>query len=186
VKPVLRLGGRYDVRLRKRINRAPSPVFAYVAPWASIMLGSLVTGWLTIASTPIVPPLGFLLLVGWRQLRPGLLPVWAGMPLGLFDDLVSGQPMGSAILLWSVASIVIEVIETRWPWRNFAIEWAIAAALIAADIVLAGLIASGLAHPEWLLALLPQLGLALLGYPLAARLCARLDRYRLLPFRVID
>ncbi len=90
-------------QFRKRINRAPSPFIARGLPWLSIMLASLVPGWLVIASAPVMPPLGFLVLVAWRQLRPGLLPVWAGLPLGLFDDLYSGQPLGSAVLLWSLA-----------------------------------------------------------------------------------
>ena len=63
------------------------------------------------------------MLLGWRMVRPGLLPLWAGAPLGAFDDLVSGQPFGSAILLWSLAMIAIELIETRFPWRGFWQDW---------------------------------------------------------------
>jgi len=62
-------------QFRKRINRAPSPIIARGLPWLSIMLASLVPGWLVVASAPVMPPLGFLVLVAWRQLRPGLLPV---------------------------------------------------------------------------------------------------------------
>ena len=71
----------------KRINRAPSPFIARSVPWLSIMLASLLPAWLLIASAPVMPPIAFLMLLAWRQLRPGLLPVWAGLPLGLFDDL---------------------------------------------------------------------------------------------------
>ena len=77
------------------------------------MAGKMGPGWLLIASAPVLPPLGFLAFVAWRQLRPGLLPVWAGLPLGLFDDLFSGQPFGTAVMLWSIAAIVLDVIEAR-------------------------------------------------------------------------
>ena len=71
--------------LRQRINRAPSPIIAVGLPWLSIILGSMLSTVLVIASAPIMPPLGFLTFLAWRQLRPGLLPIWAGLPLGLVD-----------------------------------------------------------------------------------------------------
>ena len=67
---------------RSRINRAPSPVLAVATPWLLVMLGSLSPALPVIASAPVVPPLGFLVLMAWAQLPPGLLPVWAGVPLG--------------------------------------------------------------------------------------------------------
>ncbi len=78
----------------------------------------------------MLPPFGFMLLVAWRQVRPGLLPVWAGLPLGLFDDIYSGQPFGSAMLLWSLAMILLELVEARFPWRNFLLDWLVSAVLI--------------------------------------------------------
>src|SRR5919112_511136 len=102
-----------------RINRAQSPILAYGLPWASILLGSL-TPWLPIiAPAPVLPPLGLMMLLAWRLLRPGLLPLWAGLPLGLFDDLYSGQPLGSGILLFSLALLAVELIELRFQWRSF-------------------------------------------------------------------
>lgn len=169
-------------RSRRRINRAPSPAVARSVPWISVMLGTLLPGWLFMASAPYVPPLGFLTLLAWRQLRPGLLPVWAGLPLGFFDDLYSGQPMGSAILLWSVAMIVIEVIELRFPWRNFALEWLLATAMIVVYLIgaLGAANATGGNAPVAVLA--PQVILAVLVYPFVGRIVAALDRFRLIPF----
>lgn len=111
---------RLDPRARsdiygKRINRAPYAWRVRSVPYVTIMLGSLLPVLLIADLMPLFPSLGFLLLLGWRMVRPGLLPLWAGAPLGAFDDLVSGQPFGSAILLWSLAMIVIELIETRFP-----------------------------------------------------------------------
>ncbi len=169
-------------RFRRRINRAPSPVVARSVPWLAVMLGSLLPTWLFLASAPYVPPFGFLTLLAWRQLRPGLLPVWAGLPLGLFDDLYSGQPLGSAIMLWSIALIVLEMIELRFPWRNFALEWAVATALIVV-YVLGSLGAANVAGGNAPITVLaPQIILAVLVYPFVGRVVAALDRFRLIPF----
>lgn len=172
-------------RFRKRINRAPSPLLARSVPWATVMLGSLLPAWIFIASAPFLPPFGFLVLVAWRQLRPGLLPVWAGLPLGLFDDLYSGQPLGNGVFLWSVAVIALDVIEARLPWRNFFTEWLVAAALIGAYIVLSlgvANIAGGAAPVE---VVVPQVILSVLLYPVIARMVAAFDRFRLIPFREV-
>jgi len=170
---------------KQRINRAASPVLALTTPWLLVMLGSLSPSWPVIASAPVLPPFGFLLLVGWQQLRPGLFPVWAGFPLGLFDDLFSGQPFGSAVVLWSAAMIALDFIDHRFPWRGFALNWLVASAFIAAYLLFALQIANlggGNASP---LVLLPQLAVAVLVYPLAARLVALADRFRLIPIRKI-
>lgn len=167
---------------RRPINRAPSPLIARSVPWLSIMIGSLLPTILIIASAPILPPLGFLVLIAWRQLRPGLLPVWAGLPLGLFDDLFSGQPLGSAVLLWSATMITLDIIETRLPWRNFVIEWLVASALIAAYIALGLVIADITNGSTSFHVIVPQMILSIVVYPVVGRVVAAFDRTRLTPF----
>ena len=170
---------------KPRINRAASPVLALATPWLLVMLGSLSPSWPVIASAPVLPPFGFLLLVGWQQLRPSLFPVWAGFPLGLFDDLFSGQPLGSAVVLWSAAMIALDFIDHRFPWRGFALNWLVASAFITAYLLFALQIANldgGNTSP---LVLLPQLAVAVLAYPVAARLVALADRFRLVPIRKV-
>ena len=170
----------------KQINRLHSPFLARVVPWLSIMLGSFCVGLPLIASAPILPPFSFLLLIAWRQLRPGVLPVWAGLPLGLFDDLFSGQPFGSAILLWSVTMIAMEIVEARFPWRSFVTDW-LAASLMIMLYLLLGLGLSNAAGgqvPTYIL--LPQMPLSALVFPLAGRLVNWLDALRLLRFRTIS
>ncbi len=167
---------------RKRINREPSPLFAFSLPWLSIALASLVSTVLVIASAPVMPPLGFLMYVAWRQLRPGLLPVWAGLPLGIFDDLYSGQPFGSAVMLWSVAAITLDVVEARLPWRNFLTEWLVASAMIAAYIVIGLALANWAGASTGLQVVVPQIVISILAYPLIGRAVALLDRIRLTPF----
>jgi rod shape-determining protein MreD len=181
---------QFDPRARsdiygQRINRAPSPWRARSVPYLSIMIASVIPVILIADVMPLVPPLGFLLLLGWRMVRPGLLPLWAGAPLGAFDDLFSGQPFGSAILLWSLAMIAIEIIETRFPWRGFWLDWFTAGVMVV-GYWLATLLASGApVTSEMLLVALPQALLAILLYPIMARMVASLDRFRLARARKI-
>ena len=172
-------------RLRKRINRAPSPILSRGLPWASVMLLSLVPFAPLVVSAPIMPPLAFMALLAWRMLRPGMLPVWAGAPLGAFDDLFSGQPFGSAVLLWSCAMLVMELVDIRLRWRGFVQDWALAAALIAAFLVLATLIANLTGGAAPVRTIVPQIALAVIAHPLVTRLVAALDRLRLLPLRKV-
>lgn len=162
-----------------RINRSHSTVVANVLPWASIIVASLLPAFIIASALPIVPPLGFLLLLGWRLVRPGLLPVWAGLPLGLFDDLFSGQPFGFGVFSWSLALIAIEIIETRFPWRSFWQDWFTAGILIAAYLVGGWLLSGATPTMPSLIALVPQLLFSILAFPVIARLVARLDRMRL-------
>jgi rod shape-determining protein MreD len=166
---------------RPPINRAPSRLLARTVPWVSVMAGSVAATTLWITSAPVVPPLGLLMLIGWRQVRPGLLPIWAGLPLGLFDDLISGQPVGCAVLLWSLCELLLDGLEQRIPWRRFAFDWFVAAALIAATIALGVGIANLTGGATPLRLTLPQIGLSILAYPMVARMIAVLDRFRLLP-----
>lgn len=137
-----------------------------------------------IASAPLMPPLGFMMALAWRQMRPGLLPVWAGLPLGFVDDMFSGQPFGSGILLWSVSMIVLDIVEARVPWRNFLQEWLLAMANIVTYVLLGLLFvnAAGASVPAHVV--IPQLLLSLLLYPLTGRAVAALDRFRLTPLRI--
>lgn len=168
----------------RRFSKGPSPFLAYAMPWVAIMLASCVPLWPVIASAPVMPPFGFLMLLGWRQLRPGLLPVWAGTVLGLFDDAVSGQPMGSAILLWSLTMLALDVIEARFPWRNFLTEWVVAAAMILAYVLLGVGIANAAGGSTPVVVVAPQIVLSVLVYPLVGRMVAMLDRMRLRRYRV--
>ena len=173
-------------RYGSRINRTHSPVLASTVPWASIMLASLCQVLPVASGAPFMPPLGFLVLLCWRLLRPGLLPVWAGFPLGLFDDLLSGQPFGSAILLWSTAMLVIELVEARLPWREFVLDWLLAMAIIATYLLCAVLFSGARVGLPVLAMLVPQFLLSALAYPILARMVAWLDRLRLMRFRTID
>jgi rod shape-determining protein MreD len=167
-----------------KINRAHSPLLAYALPWISVLVGSLVPQLPIASAVPLVPPLGFLMLLSWRLVRPGLLPAWAGFPLGAFDDLFSGQPFGSAILLWSATMIGIELVETRFPWRGFFQDWIVASVIVSWYLAMAALVSGALVGVS-LLVILPQLVLSVALIPLLSRFVAALDRLRLRRVRAL-
>lgn len=169
-------------RYGSRINRTHSPTLAHTMPWLTVMLGSLLPQLPIASAVAMMPPLGFLVLIAWRLVRPGLLPVWAGFPLGLFDDLFSGQPFGSAILLWSLTMLGIELLEHRFPWRGFFQDWLVAALVITAYLLAAAIFSGGRIGAHIFPALGPQLLISIIVFPLVARLVAALDRLRLVRF----
>lgn len=182
---------RLDPRARsdiygQRINRAPYPWRMRSVPYASIMIASVLPVLLIADTMPLAPSFGFLMLLAWRMVRPGLMPLWAGAPLGAFDDLLSGQPFGFAIFLWSLALIAIELIETRFPWRGFWQDW-FTASVMTIIYWLASLLFSGATiTPEMVGVAAPQALIAVLLYPIIARMVSGLDRFRLARARKLD
>ena len=168
-----------------RINRDHSPVLLYIIPYGTILIGSLLPFFFVTGSVPLIPPMGLLFLLGWRLVRPELLPVWVGFPLGLFDDLFSGQPFGSAIFLFSLIMLAIEAVEARFPWRSFWQDWLVAAAAVLAYLLASALFSGADIRPAVLLSILPQAALSIVLFPLIARIVAGLDRLRLLRVRVL-
>lgn len=178
-----RLAPSGEAAAHRPINRAPLPWLARALPWVSIMASSLITFSPVIASAPLLPPLGFMMLLAWRMLRPSFLPIWAGLPLGAWDDLFSGQPFGSAIVLWSAAMLAMDVIDERFLWRGFLGDWLAAAVLIVLDLVLAAGFAGIAARYALPLTIGPQVLASLILFPAITSLVALLDRLRLLPLR---
>ncbi len=172
-------------RYGSRINRDHSQLLANFVPWASIIIASVIPIFPLVSGIPIWPPLGFLLFLAWQFVRPGLLPVWAGFPLGLWDDLFSGQPFGSAILMWSLSIIALEYIEARFPWRGFLQDWMTAILVTGLYLALTALLSGGSLGYERVLLVGPQFLLSILIFPVVGRLVAILDRLRLLRIRVI-
>lgn len=162
-----------------RINRKHSTLLAYAVPWGTVLLGSLITVFPIASALPIMPPFGYLMLLGWRLVRPGLLPVWAGLPLGLFNDLYSGQPFGFSILVWSLTMLAIDAIEQRFPWRSFWQDWFSASLFIVGYLAGGWLLSGGEPTIHSFIALGPQIVLSILLFPVIARAASHLDRLRL-------
>lgn len=162
------------------LGRVPGiPMRLVAIPSGSVMFASAVTTLPLIADAPLLPPLGFVLLISWRLLRSDIWPVWIGLPLGLWDDLLSGQPVGSAVALWTFAMLGMDALDRRVVWRDYRIDLVIAAVALAVYMVLSALfnrVGDGAAmlrlvgpHYVWSLFLVPP----------AMRLVAWLDRWRL-------
>jgi rod shape-determining protein MreD len=148
-----------------------------IVPAASVLVGSLATIWPFITSFPILPPLGLMLLLAWRLTRPTVFPIWAPLPLGLFDDLLSGQPLGNAMLFWTLCFFMIDLIDQRLMFRDFWQDWLIASGALGFCLIMGRLVAAPLgAHVDTVLML--QIVISALLFPLAARFCVWLDRKR--------
>lgn len=150
-----------------------------VLPAISTVLGSAVTLLPVVAVTPILPPFGLLMLLSWRLIRPELWPIWVGIPLGLVDDLLSGQPIGSAVLLWTLVLLGIDQLDRRMMFRDYWQDWLIAAAAIILCLAGGLLTANVTGGNTGFTVIVPQILISVLVYPVVARFCALLDRWRL-------
>jgi rod shape-determining protein MreD len=156
------------VRLRLRL-----------VPILSVLAGSLLNLVPVVALSPTMPPFGLLMALAWRLRRPELWAPWVALPLGLFDDLVSGAALGQAATLWTIAFMLADAAEHLPLWRDYWLDWALASGALLFCIVggwaVAGMTGGG--GPIWLV--VPQLALAILLFPAAAWLGAALDGWRL-------
>lgn len=150
---------------------------AHTLPWATVMAGSLVTIVPIIATVPILPPFGLLMLLAWRLLARFALRPWAAAPLGFFDDLVSGQPLGSAVMLWSLCFIGIDLMERRLVFRDFRQDWLIASGAILFCLTLGRFLALPVGA-QVDAALMVQAAATIFLFPAAVRLVAWIDRKR--------
>ena len=169
------------LRRRTTFSPPPTPFERQLVPVLSTMLASLVPVLPFVASEPLLPPFGLLAFLGWRLLRGDIWPLWVGLPLGLWDDLFSGQPLGTAASGWTAIMLLLDALDRRLPWRSHRQDWTIAAVAIAGHQLFALMIAresGGTTNP---LLLGPQLALSALLYPLVARQCAALERWRHAP-----
>lgn len=149
-------------------------------PAASVVAGSLLCLVPLVAEAPIMPPLALMIFLAWRFLRPEIWPIWAGLPFGLFDDLLSGNAIGSGMLLWTVILLALDFAENRAMWRDYWIDWLAATAALTFYII-AAMVLNALTGGGWLVGpLIPQIAASILLFPVVLRLCARLDNRRLM------
>ena len=155
------------------------PLRLRVVPTLSVLLASLVTALPVITSAPLLPPFGFILFVSWRLMRSTIWPIWIGIPLGLFDDLVSGQPVGSAVALWSIVMLALDAVDRRLVWRDHWVDWLLGGVALA-FVLVGGAILARVGGPLDIMRLVgPQFLWSLFLLPLCMLLVARLDTWRL-------
>ena len=155
------------------------PPRAYIVPVASTVAGSALAALPLVADAPILPPFGLLMALSWRLLRSEIWRAWMALPLGLADDLLTGAPLGSAVILLTACFLIFDVMDNRLIWRDYWQDWLITAAALAFCLAGGWLIVrfDGGGGPIRLIA--PQLIIAIFCVPMVARLCAALDRWRL-------
>jgi rod shape-determining protein MreD len=76
-----------------RLDRGPRKL-ARALPALSVALASLLPLVPVVSEVGWFPETGFLLLLAWRLLRSDVIPAWWAAPLGLWNDLVLGLPVG--------------------------------------------------------------------------------------------
>ena len=162
----------------RRVGQGPLP-FAAQLPAASVVAASLLAALPIVSSTGWYPDFGFLVLLSWRLLRSDPWPAWWAAPLGLVNDLFTGAPVGFSVAFWSAAMLALDLIDRRTMWRDYWIEWILAALFLFIhgwlQLELAGLAGARLPFAH----MFPQFLVGVLMFPAVAWLVSRLDHWRL-------
>jgi rod shape-determining protein MreD len=169
---------RSALQTQSRLNRGPRQGVTMI-PAASVVAGSLLAILPVVADRGVWPDFGFLMLIAWRLLRADAWPAWWAAPLGFVNDLVTGIPIGFSVALWTAVMLVMDLIDRRTQWRDYWIEWALAAVLILAAEAAEWKVAAWSGAPVPFAHMLPAIIVSILAFPLFAFIASRLDRWRL-------
>lgn len=163
---------------KRSIGQGPVAGARFV-PAFSVLLASLMTALPIISTSGWYPDFGFLVLIGWRLLRSDAWPAWWAAPLGLFNDLVTGHPVGFSIALWTVAMLLLDLADRRTMWRGYWLEWIFAAIMLLANEAAEWRVAQVMGASLPFKSVVPPLLISILSFPIVAWLVSRLDRWRL-------
>jgi len=148
-------------------------------PLISVLAACLLDLLPIVAQQPLIPDFAFLTLIAWRLLRPEIWSAQTALPLGLFNDLVAGHPLGQSMALWTITFLAFDLIDSRVGWRDYWMDWLFAALAIIFYAFGSWYVARMMGARIEFVILVPQILLSLLFYPLVARLVLALDRWRL-------
>jgi rod shape-determining protein MreD len=162
----------------RRIGRGPSAFAAYL-PAATVVAASLLAALPIISTGGWYPDFGYLVFIGWRLLRADPWPAWWAGPLGFVNDLFTGFPTGFSIALWSATMLALDLIDRRTQWRDYWIEWIVAAVLITIDDWLQWRIDKLAGADVAFAQLVPQLVISICVFPAFAWIVSRIDAWRL-------
>jgi len=162
----------------RKIGEGPISGAALV-PAASVVAASLLANLPLVVEDGWFPDFAFLVLIAWRLLRDDVWPSWWAAPMGLFNDLVAGYPLGLSVSVWTAAMLVLDLFDRRTIWRDYWIEWGAAALLIlfaeAAQWKVAGWMGASVPFS----AMIAPLFISIMAFPIVAWAVGRLDRWRL-------
>jgi rod shape-determining protein MreD len=162
----------------KRFGQGPSR-YAMFVPAATVVGASLLSALPIVSTSGWFPDFGYLALVSWRLLRADPWPAWWAIPLGLVNDLFTGYPIGFSIALWSATMLALDLVDRRTMWRDYWIEWMVAALLIALDVWLEWRVAALAGADVPFTRMVPQLLISICAFPLSAWAVSRVDAWRL-------
>ena len=162
----------------RRIGQGPSR-FASVVPAITVAGASLLAALPIVSTSGWFPDFGYLAFISWRLLRADPWPAWWAAPLGLVNDLFTGYPIGFSIALWSATMLALDLIDRRTMWRDYWIEWMLAAVLIGIDEWLQWRVARAAGADLPFTMMVPPLIISICVFPLCAWVVARVDARRL-------
>jgi len=162
----------------QRIGKGPRVGAAYI-PAASVVAASMLAALPIVTTSGWYPDFGFLALIAWRLLRSDPWPAWWAAPLGFANDLITGSPIGLSIALWSATMLLLDLVDRRTMWRDYWIEWALAALLLLLNETVEWWAAGIMGAPLPFARVLPPILIAVFAFPIAAWVVARLDHMRL-------
>ena len=169
---------RAALATKRRIGQGPKRLATFV-PAVTVVATSLLAALPIVDQSGWYPDFGFLVLIGWRLLRSDPWPGWWAAPMGLANDLLNGFPIGFSVVLWTATMLALDLVDRRTMWRDYWIEWGLAAVLIAIDECLQWWVA-GLAGARLPIeTIVPPLAISICAFPLCGWLVARVDRWRL-------
>ena len=147
-----------------------------------IMGGSLTAALPLLATAPLLPPIGFIAFVLWRQLKPEVVPAWSAIGFGLFDDLVSGNAMGTALFFWPLFALGSQASGRWFAFRTWRHDWLVVTGATFAYVAVVWLLAQTRGSAPPFGSLLLPLALAAGVVPALLRLATgpgfRLRRHR--------
>ena len=165
-------------RPKNALERGPKR-FARMIPAWSVAVASSLTLLPIVTELGWYPDFGFLLLLAWRLLRGDVIPSWWAAPLGFFNDLVTGGPVGLSVAIWTGAMILLDLLDRRTMWRDYWVEWGLAALLIFLNDLARWQVDHAMGAHSVFSTIAPRLVIAILVFPLAAYAASRIDHWRL-------
>lgn len=163
---------------KRRIGHGPVTGAVYL-PAVSVILGTLLASLPIVVQTGWFPDFGFLALIAWRLFRADVWPSWWAAPLGLVNDLVTGNPLGLSVTVWTASMLLLDLLDRRTIWRDYWIEWALASVLILFSEAAQWQVATWMSARVPFTSMLPPLLISVAAFPVVARIVASLDQWRL-------
>jgi rod shape-determining protein MreD len=162
----------------RRIGQGPVSG-ATIIPAASVVAGTLLSSLPIVVESGWFPDFGFLMLIAWRLLRNDVWPSWWAAPLGLMNDLITGYPVGLSVTIWTLSMLALDLLDRRTIWRDYWIEWVLAALLILLGEAAQWQVAAWMGAHVPFSAMIPPIIISVAGFPVAAWIVSRIDRWRL-------